>query len=75
MNLKTIVYINSGIAEALEVSQTLEQLFLIKNGITEVGAKALAKALLKNRSLKALNLDFNDIGNNGAKSFLVRIFS
>jgi len=43
-------------------------LYLGGNGITDVGAKALAEALTVNSSLEELDLAYNEIGDTDAKS-------
>jgi Ran GTPase-activating protein (RanGAP) involved in mRNA processing and transport len=47
------------LAEILTYHPKWEQLFLVRNNISVTGSKALAKALMKNRSLKALSLLYN----------------
>lgn len=47
-------------------NQTLESLLLRLNGITDVGASALASALIENETLLCIDLGHNIIGNKGA---------
>jgi Ran GTPase-activating protein (RanGAP) involved in mRNA processing and transport len=62
------------LAELLSKSNVVEQLFLRKNNISEKGSAALADSLAnKNRSLKLLNLDYNTIGDVGARPFMLAI--
>jgi len=50
--------------------ETLLELNLKNNQITDVGAKSLAKALTINKSLNLLNLKANKIGDDGVNAFL-----
>jgi len=62
------------VTEWVSNTSVVEQLFLRKNNITAKGAAALADALAtKNRSLKLLNLDYNTIGDEGARPFMISI--
>jgi Leucine Rich repeat len=57
----------TAIAECLNVTvQTITELCLENNGITDVGVEALAAARHTNETLEVLNLFRNDINNRGA---------
>lgn len=68
---------NSGaieIAEALKVNTSLEELDLSCSRIGDEGAKVLAGALAKNKSLRKLNLSYNNDITKAALSHFCRAF-
>merc|ERR1712150_49206 len=53
------------IAEALQMNQSLTEVYLYDNNIGDIGGKAIGQALKKNISLRKLSLAFNKIGDIG----------
>lgn len=53
------------------INQTLQSLLLRLNGVTDVGASALAAALIENETLLSIDLGHNLIGNKGGMGELL----
>ena len=54
------------LADALRSHVRLHMLFLDNNKISSVGARSLSDCLKNKQDLRVLNIDYNDIGAQGA---------
>lgn len=58
------------IAALLEITCRLEELFVGRNNIGDIGTVAIAKALQKNKSLRKLEYEKNEIGERGWEALI-----